>query len=101
MKLDAVTADDKNKNTTLTIVQEFPKKDAKDNIAGNIEMVQGQEQNTNVHYLSRKSNKNKKTTLTIVQDFPKKKIDQQINSVDLVQGKNAPGDIKIVEESKS
>lgn len=102
MKLAADSGDDKNKNTTLTIVQEFPKKDAKEgNIAGNIEMVQGQEQNTNVHYLSRKSNKNKKTTLTIVQDFPKKKTDQQINSVDLVQGKNAPGDIKIVEESKS
>jgi hypothetical protein len=34
-------SDDKNKNTTLEIVQEFPKKTKQDNIAGNVEMVQG------------------------------------------------------------
>lgn len=48
--------------------------------------------------------KNSKTTLTIVQDFPKKKIgDAQItaNNVDLVQGKNTQGDIKIVDDSKN
>ena len=63
-------------------------------------MVQGQEQNTNVHFFNKK--KQAKTTLTIVQDFPKKKSDaQSVNSVEMVQGKNTPGDIKIEDESKS
>ena len=81
-------SDDKNNNTTLTIVQEFPKK-RNDNIAGNIEMLQGQEQNTNVHLLD-SNKKQKHTTLTIVQDFPKKKAsDSQVaNNIEMVQGKN-------------
>jgi hypothetical protein len=37
VKVEAA-ADDKNKNTTLTIVQEFPKKSSKDEMAGNIEV---------------------------------------------------------------
>lgn len=40
VKIDGQTDD---QNNTLTIVQEFPKKNKHDNIAGNIEMVQGQE----------------------------------------------------------
>lgn len=44
VKMEGVSSEDKNKNTTLTIVQEFPKNNAKqENAAGNIEMVQGQE----------------------------------------------------------
>jgi hypothetical protein len=42
------------------------------------------------------SKKKRTTTLTIVQDFPKKKADAiQANNVDLVQGKNTQGDIRI------
>ena len=61
VKVDGANDD---QNNTLTIVQEFPKKTKQDNIAGNIEMVQGQEQNTNVHYFNKR--KQAKTTLTIV-----------------------------------
>ena len=100
MKIEPA-ADDKNKNTTLTIVQEFPKKNNQENMAGNIEMVQGQEQNTNVHFLDQKK-KSKQTTLTIVQDFPKKKAESpSASNVEMVQGKNTQGDIKIVEDSKN
>lgn len=71
-------ADDKN--ITLIIGQEFPKKSSSEshNVAGNVEMVQGQEQNTRFHFQrGRKNDNQKKTTLTIVQDFPKKKVGEQ------------------------
>ena len=55
------------KTTTLTIVQDFPKK--KPEVGGDsIEMVQGKEHN--VHIVN--ADEAKPTTLTIVQDFPKK-----------------------------
>ena len=69
--------DDKNK-TTLTIVQDFPKK--KTDNHGGVEMVQQEK--------FKMDNKNKSTTLTIVQDFPKKKAESSHTGVEMVQGKD-------------
>ena len=56
----------KNKPTTLTIVQDFPKK-TPDQKGSSINMVQADSHNVNFVDAS-----DKLTTLTIVQDFPKK-----------------------------
>ena len=54
-----------------------------------------------MHFLDQKK-KSKQTTLTIVQDFPKKKAESpSASNVEMVQGKNTQGDIKIVEDSKN
>ena len=53
-----------NHKTTLTIVQDFPKKAAETSGAVNINLVQGKSTDVNL-------NSDKKTTLTIVQDFRK------------------------------
>lgn len=46
-----IADNNKNATTDLIIAQDFPKKANKDNnIAGNVEMVQGQEQNTRLHF---------------------------------------------------
>ena len=67
---------DENKKTTLTIVQEFPKKKTN-------------EDNKHIEFeeSSDKSKTSKPTTLTIVQDFPKKKADKEapIATTSLVQ----------------
>ena len=57
------------KPTTLTIVQEFPKKKNEEMASPEMEFVQGQEQH--VEYSTSLKN-SKGTTLTIVQDFPKR-----------------------------
>jgi len=54
------------KKTTLTIVQDFPKKMAEQS-APNMNLVMGK--SSDVKFLP-----DSKTTLTIVQDFPKKQI---------------------------
>ena len=72
--------DDKN-STTLIIGQDLVQQKKDNNMAGNVEMVQGQEQNTHLHFKkSRKDSSQKGTTLTIVQDFPKKKLGDQANN---------------------
>ena len=62
----------KNKKTTLTIVQDFPKKNAESQGATNINLVQGHANINDVKVEAAADDKNKNTTLTIVQEFPKK-----------------------------
>ena len=63
-----------NQKTTLTIVQDFPKKQSENN-HDNQQLVQAD------HF---KLDDKNKTTLTIVQDFPKKKSDH-LGGVEMVQ----------------
>jgi len=70
-----------NKKTTLTIVQDFPKKQAEGSSASNMNLVQGK--SSDVQFLS----EGQKTTLTIVQDFPKKQAGSS-RGIEMVQGKN-------------
>ena len=57
--------DKKKKATTLTIVQDFPKKKIDEMKVNNIEMVQGKTKNIKVED-AENGKKNKLTTLTIV-----------------------------------
>ena len=83
-----------NKKTTLTIVQEFPKKNqpaASENVSS-MNLVQGKQKAGDVSI----DDLGKKTTLTIVQDFPKKQAQQtKATNIEMVQGKQKEGDIKI------
>ncbi len=77
------------KLTTLTIVQDFPKKQTEASTVSSVNLVQGKEVNDDDKH---------KTTLTIVQDFPKKQAAEgsTVHNVDLVQGRAK--DIKIEED---
>lgn len=64
-----MTIEPTHKGTTLTIVQDFPKKHV-DAPPTNNEMISIQQKGKDF-----KNEDRKKTTLTIVQEFPKKKVD--------------------------
>ena len=78
----------KNKKTTLTIVQDFPKKQAEQQGATAINLVQGHAVINDVKVEQPSSNdQNKNTTLTIVQEFPKKsKTENVAGNIEMVQG---------------
>lgn len=70
----------------MTIVQDFPKKQADQQSAGNMNLVQGQESNMKLDAVTT-DDKNKNTTLTIVQEFPKKDAKDNIaGNIEMVQG---------------
>lgn len=73
------------KQTTLTIVQDFPKKPVEHTHAKNVEMVQGKAEAKSGDIAI--VDDAHKTTLTIAQDFPKKKADHShAKNIEMVQG---------------
>lgn len=82
----------KNKLTTLTIVQDFPKK--KSDHSSDISMMQGKAKNVDI--LDEKEYK--KQTLTIVQDFRKKKSGEDHDNFEMLQKKEK--DMPVVDSAQ-
>jgi hypothetical protein len=69
-----------NKKTTLTIVQDFPKKPTEPIAAASAQLVQGKL--TDIKMAA--PDENRRTTLTIVQDFQKKQADPSETGAEMV-----------------
>jgi uncharacterized protein YaiI (UPF0178 family) len=82
---DVAIVDD-SKKTTLTIVQEFPKKSSEHTHAKNVEMVQGKAEAKSGDIAI--VDDAHKTTLTIAQDFPKKNAHSHAKNIEMVQGES-------------
>lgn len=89
-------ANNDGKKTTLTIVQDFPKKKPDETRVPHVEMVNTNIQTYDVEVIDHQDNQ--KTVLTIVQDFAKRKA-QEGENVEMVQRKSRSRDINFLDNN--